>query len=154
MKITIDINGSGRLSEARFAKKIAQKTIESEFTGSKCAQIGLSIAFVSPAKIRQINQRYRDQDCVTDVLSFSEPDFIKRKTERKLQKNEFLGELLICFPQVKRNAKEAGLRPEQELAWVVIHGILHLLGDSHRTPGYAATMRAKEDKYLCKNRPF
>jgi probable rRNA maturation factor len=62
-----------------------------------------------------------------------------------------LGELVICLSQVKKDAKESKVGLDYELAWVVVHGVLHLLGYDHETsPAQELKMRQKEELYLSK----
>jgi len=146
MKTNIEIN---RLSRApighRLVKKLAGIVIEGEVNASDERNVELSIVFVGPKKIREINKRYRDIDRVTDVLSFAESE------EASGMPCRILGELVICNDQVKKNAKEAGVSIAGELAWVVVHGVLHLFGYDHENDSkQAQIMRKKEEFYLSK----
>lgn len=80
----------------------------------------LSITFLSEPEIRALNRRWLDHDAPTDVLAFDlgEPD-------------ELLGDIYICPPVAARGARAAGVPVEEELARLVVHGILHLLGHEH-----------------------
>ena len=73
----------------------------------------MSIAFVSQERMQELNKKYRGKDATTDVLSF--PDT----------------EIIICPKELQTNSKRFGVSFEQELARIVIHGILHLLGYNH-----------------------
>jgi probable rRNA maturation factor len=109
------------------------------------------VAFVGAEEIRRVNYKYRGKDYVTDVLSFTEEEFLKRKKLGKLEEKEFLGELLICPRQVKIDAQNDNVCTEKETAWVIIHGILHLFGEDHEAGAdEAARMRKKEQEYLLK----
>ena len=59
-----------------------------------------------------------------------------------------LGEVLISYPQAVAQAKEQGHSPERELALLVIHGILHLLGYDHEEPEQEEKMKQKEKELL------
>jgi probable rRNA maturation factor len=100
----------------------------------------LSIALVCGARMRSINKKYRKKDKITDVLSFG---FLK---DNKL-KGE-LGEIVICPEVVKKNAKNLDLDYNKELARVLIHGVLHILGYDHeKAKKEAEEMIKKEEKY-------
>ncbi len=77
----------------------------------------LTLVFVTKPGIRKINKQFRKKDKATDVLSFSS--------------DEGLGELLLCYEVIQAYAKEHGVRVQDELTYVVLHGILHLLGYEH-----------------------
>ena len=79
----------------------------------------LTIAFLEKAAIRKLNRDFRSRDRVTDILSFSgsEP--------------KELGELALCGQMVVKQARTHRLRPREELGYLLIHGLLHLLGCEH-----------------------
>lgn len=102
----------------------------------------LTLAFVSSAEMKSINSQYRGKDYATDVLSFQAVDFSaiskgegeRSKGERSKggrAKGGSLGELVLCLSVIRRQAKSHGLTLEQELGYMIIHGILHLLGYEH-----------------------
>jgi len=99
----------------------------------KKKEIDLSIVFVGQGRIRKLNKKYREKNKVTDVLSFGEE----------------LNEVVICLREVKKNAKKYNLTLKKELARVLIHGILHLLGYEHeKSKKEAEKMEKKEEYYL------
>lgn len=77
----------------------------------------LVIVFLDPLPAKKINNDFRKRNYATDVLSF--------------QNGQGLGELLICPQVIAKQAKEHGLGFNQELAYMILHGILHLLGFDH-----------------------
>lgn len=112
-----------------FLKRIAGKVLKEEKT-----EMDLSVALVGQGRIKELNKRYRKKNRVTDVLSFLYGDS---------------GEIVICLSEVRKNAKKYGLSFEKELAKILIHGILHLLGYDHeKTEKEAEKMRGKEEYYL------
>ena len=86
-----------------------------------------SIIFVEDEEIHQINREYRNVDRITDVISFAFED------NNDLEYNDIrlLGDIYICIPQMKRQAKEYGHGEERELSFLTVHGLLHLLGYDH-----------------------
>lgn len=80
----------------------------------------ISIVLVNDKKIQELNKIYRKKNKVTDVLSFGD-----------WNDKEFLGEVIICLPQAKQQAKKFGTSLKQELTRLLIHGILHLAGFDH-----------------------
>lgn len=148
MKAEIDIaNATKKMIDYALVKAVAAKVIAGELKGEN-DNIEVSVAFVTPQKIRALNKKWRKTNHVTDVLSFSETDFLKRGSAKKLPAREFLGEIIICLEQVAKDAKERGVVLKQELAWVVAHGMLHLFGYDHKKTAEAALMRQKEQRYL------
>jgi len=110
-------------------------------------EVGLVIT--DDETVQQLNKTYRDVDEPTDVLAFqmmasdenqgsdlafvSPPDGLCR-----------LGEVIISYPQALKQAQERGDRVTQELALLIVHGVLHLLGYDHEYPEDEQRMRAKE----------
>lgn len=111
--------------------EIAKKTAELEGYD----QGELSFALVDNQKIRDLNQRYRQVDCPTDVLSFSMDE-------------EVWGDIIISVEMAIKQAAEYGHSLERELGYLAIHGILHLLGYDHKSPGEKEEMRKKEERVL------
>jgi len=128
-----------------FFKKVAGKIIKKEkkLLGEEdksssspfaTAQVELSIALVGPAKIKKLNKEYRKKNKITDVLSFLYND---------------AGEIVICPQQVKKNAGKYNSTFKKELTRVLIHGILHLLGENHEiSKKKAKKMEQKQEYYL------
>ena len=59
-----------------------------------------------------------------------------------------LGEVIISYPQAVRQAKEVGRSVKDEVAYLLAHGILHLIGHDHMEPDEEAVMKAKEEAVL------
>lgn len=88
----------------------------------------VSIVLAGDKKIKSLNSLYRRKNRVTDVLAFG--DFSIPGGE-----DDFLGEIVICLPQARRQAKECGVSLNQEIARLLLHGILHLAGYEHERGG-------------------
>ena len=108
----------------------------------------------SQKKIQELNKTYRDVDKVTDVLAFSlepviipgrepEEDFISPPNGLR-----HLGELIISYPQAQQQAKDGGHSLKKELAILIIHGTLHLLGYDHTKDRDEAEMKERETSIL------
>ncbi len=88
----------------------------------------VSIAFVGDKTIKQLNNRYRGVNRITDVLAFaSDYDSVDSTAA------QFLGEIIIDYQQIKRQARKYGHSVKQELLFILIHGLLHLLGHTDKT---------------------
>ena len=106
----------------------------------------LSIVVVSNEQIRQLNHNYRNKNEVTDVLSFP-----------LLEQNEIvqyegyplaLGDIVISFERAKGQAIEYNHSLSRELAFLTIHGFLHLLGYTHDTKDEERVMFTKQEAIL------
>ncbi len=132
MKVSLEINNLSKSPiKKAFFKVVAKNTLEnSGYKFLKNKNISVSLAVVGKAEIKKLNKNYRKKNESTDVLSFAE----YRNTEeirRSNGKEIFLGELILCYDDIKEYAKKRGLVLERELAVVFAHGLLHLLGFRH-----------------------
>ena len=90
-----------------------------------------SVALVGQKTIKNLNKRYRRVDRVTDVLSFDDPV-----------------EIIICWPQLVKQAREQKHGQKKELTILLIHGLLHILGYNHRCKADRERMEKVEAKIL------
>jgi probable rRNA maturation factor len=130
-----------RKNDEEFLLKVAKKILTKEkFT----AKTDLSIALVSEDEIKKLNLIYRNKNCATDVLSFGKLD--KKQSEIKYFSEP---EVIICPVEVKKNAESAKEPFKKELARVLVHAMLHLLGFEHENGGKKAEeMFQKQEDYL------
>lgn len=115
-------------------------------------EVEISVLLVDNETIRSLNRDYRNKDAATDVLSFPmeeamdgepEPAVIGGPTER------LLGDLVISVEMAVAQAAEYGHSVERELAFLSVHGLLHLLGYDHESGVEAeAAMQAEEKRIL------
>jgi len=135
------------LTKTRVDKELV-KSISKKVLRKEKKQGDISIVFVSAKRMQDLNKRYRGEDKVTDVLCFSENPIASEFFS--LPQGYFeLGEIIVCLTKVKKNAKEFKSSFEKELKWVIIHGILHILGYDHeKSEKQAGRMREKEKYYL------
>ena len=130
-----------------WARRIAQTVLKAE---GVAPPYEVSLVFTDSETVKQLNRDYRGVDEPTDVLAFHmlpqkevddsfalPPDGVTR-----------LGEVIISYPQAVAQAKKQGHSPERELALLIIHGILHLLGYDHEEPEEQSKMRERERELL------
>lgn len=119
------INKTRKRIKKTFVQKVVKKTLG--IFGKKIRNFSLSVIFVDREEIRSINRIYRKENKPTDILSFN----YSSGYNKKQRKNEIEGELVICPGIVEKLAKENRVSFQKELAFVISHGILHLLGMKH-----------------------
>ena len=106
-----------------------------------------NVCFVDDGAIRRMNRVYRGKDRATDVLSFPwgahgglmlrgrcgqrarRPDDLTARANREFE--GFLGDVVISVDSARRNAQDEGHSTLQEIRWLILHGVLHLLGYDH-----------------------
>ncbi len=94
----------------------------------RCAEV--SLTFVDEEEIKTLNRNWRDNDKVTDVLSFpalSDEDEIVAFDDEAV----VLGDIIICLKRCFEQAEEFGHSNEREVAYLTAHSVLHLLGYDH-----------------------
>ena len=89
---------------------------------------GVTIAFVSDRAMRELNRLWRHKQGTTDVLSFP-----VKQDEFEKAEGSSLGDIVISVEQAERQARENGLTLDQEIAQLVLHGLIHLCGYDHAT---------------------
>ena len=125
-----------------------------QVTGQK-ANLKAEIVFDNESDMRTLNFNERGIDKVTDVLSFPSMDRIKGvvltpeicKTEMD-GRYIFIGSIVLCDAKIKAQAKEFGHSAVRERNYLIMHGLLHLLGYDHMTPEDKYEMREKEKAVL------
>ncbi|MDE7384906.1 MAG: rRNA maturation RNase YbeY [Anaeroplasmataceae bacterium] len=101
-----------------------------------------SIVFVDDAKIHEINKTYRNVDRVTDVISFALCDDPDNELEDEL------GDIFIDLEQAFRQANDYGHSVAREVAFLAVHGYLHLCGYDHMTKEDEEIMCQKQEEIL------
>jgi probable rRNA maturation factor len=147
-EIEVFVEGEFRgVVDRGWVKKIVRQVLKAE---GVAPPYEVSLVFTDAETVKQLNRDYRGVDEPTDVLAFSmlpqkeadspfalPPDGVTR-----------LGEVIISYPQAVAQAKEQGHSPERELALLIVHGILHLLGYDHEEPEAESKMRERERELL------
>jgi probable rRNA maturation factor len=141
----------------RFANQVDATLIEQAVAAALAAEgmagaIEVSVLVTDDATLHQLNRDYRNVDAPTDVLSFAddeEGDAAPTAFVRPPDAPRYLGDMAISYERVVAQAAEYGHSRARELAFLTIHGILHLLGYDHeRSDADQATMRAREEVIL------
>ena len=114
--------------------------IETLFTNEMQIIKSLSCILVNLENIHNINKQYRNKDMPTDVISFPDDD------------DEYLGDIFICIDKVHEQANEYGHGVNREFAFLLCHGILHLLGYDHLNPDEEKIMFSKQNELLNKTK--
>jgi probable rRNA maturation factor len=150
MEINIVVDkGFGKQVKRDWLRRVAEKVLTAESAGS-AAEVGLMIT--GQARVHELNRQYLGEDRPTDVLAFpmqpapetaERPPFIAPPDGIK-----HLGEVIISYPQAVIQAAERQQPVKKEVALLIIHGILHLLGYDHDVPEAERQMRAREAQIL------
>lgn len=119
-------------------EKMKVKRWISEIVKSQGKRVGdVNYLFCDDAYLIEVNRSYLDHDTYTDIITF---DYVEG--------DRISGDILISVERVKENAATFHATFEQELHRVIIHGVLHLLGQGDKSEAEAKVMRSREDAAL------
>jgi probable rRNA maturation factor len=93
----------------------------------------LNVCFVDDRTIGRLNARYRRKSRPTDVLSFPWKEERSGNGQLSREFKGFLGDVVISAEMARRNARAEGHSTANEIRWLILHGLLHLLGYDHET---------------------
>jgi probable rRNA maturation factor len=124
--------------------KILDKVLKRTLKLEKVHNALFTVILVDENKIQQLNRDYRKIDKVTDVISFAFEDNDKKEYNNM----RILGEIYICIPRMKQQAIDYGHGETRELAFLGVHGLLHLLGYDHMTKKDEEVMFGKQEMIL------
>jgi probable rRNA maturation factor len=148
-EINIDIKPPyrGRLTQ-KWLREIVEATLSTQRVNRP---VELSLIITGDREVHRLNRDYRGIDKTTDVISFALSENIA-DTEFVTPPDKIsrLGEVIISYPQAVSQAKENRQTIKAEMAWLVVHGLLHLLGYDHQNDKSEAVMRKREDIILRK----
>lgn len=114
------------MAAAKAALKLEEKT----------GKLRVSFLVTRDEQIRRLNEKYRQIDKATDVLSFPSGERV------------FLGDIAISLERAKEQAKEYNHSVEREIAFLTAHSMLHLMGYDHQTREEEEVMRSKQREIL------
>ncbi len=132
----VEIN---RASRFPFSEKAARNVI---LTAARLAKLSgeVEVNVIGEKMMLELNSRYRRQQRATDVLSFAWAEGKKR--------GNFLGQIFICYPRIKQQAKEYKVGVREEFARMLAHGFLHLTGYEHKKAKEKEIMFALQEKIV------
>ena len=143
----------------KLLKKVAKQTFKS--VGQKPRMLEVGITFVDDDEIQELNKAERGVDETTDVLSFPNLDNV---FNRQINKKNFpddinpengkveLGDVVINLNKAHEQAGSFGHSFTREVAYLLVHGLLHLMGYDHMDKLDSSIMRAQEEEILSKFR--
>ena len=138
--MSIEINNRTR---TKVDEKLIKFVLEQLLGYYRLPNQQISVIIIGDRAMRTLNMRLRGKDRPTDVLSFASRDSGEADPL-------FLGELIIDWQQVKRQAPRFGQSPKRELVYIVVHGFLHLLGYDDVSDREALKMKQLGEKLIGK----
>lgn len=124
--LALDVKADSRYRFDR--SKIRKGVVELLVSQGVFGRVELSLSVVGDRKIRNLKKQFLGVDEVTDVLSFPMAEGESIPGEEKMLS---LGDVVVCYPQAKRQALRRNKLIDDEIEFLVCHGVLHLLGIHH-----------------------
>ena len=147
INILIDEDLEGKL-ELSWLQDIARQVLVAQGAG---AEVELGLVIATEERVKKLNRDYRGRDEPTDVLAFSAREEVGADLPPFVQPPDgvlHLGEVIISYPQAAIQAEEHRHSIKKEIAILIIHGVLHLLGYEHDEPKREQQMRTREAEIL------
>lgn len=141
----------------KFLKRVTNKALR--MLGQNPWRLEICVDFVYDQEMAEINARTRNINEPTDVLSYPNLENVfNKKVNKKNFPNEvspethkiFLGDIVINLDRVKEQANSFGHSEDREMCYLLVHGILHILGYDHIDELDKSVMRAQEERILAK----
>lgn len=123
----------------RWSSRLEKEFLKRKIFSKKTAAKELTLVFLNPPEAKATNRQFRGKNYATDVLSFEG------------MAADSLGELILCPQVLQKQAREHDLKYQEELGYMILHGVLHLLGYDHETGAAdAKKMFALQDAIFAK----
>lgn len=144
--------------ESRLDTALIQKVFEEYRTHFDLPEnVNVELTIVDEDTIKDVNKQYRGVDSVTDVLSFPSLEvkmpFVAEDYPLDIDPSSgeiMLGEIMLCYSRMAEQSAEYGHSNERERCYLVLHGLLHLLGFDHIEQLDKEKMREQEELILGK----
>lgn len=154
MSVLIDNRQNG-ITVDEAMETMVNQVVEKVLAYEECEEeFEISISFVDNEEMRSLNMEYRGIDKETDVLSFPMVEFLDGELEEEEEDAEYideeipLGDIVISMEKAQEQSEEYGHSFNRELAFLLVHGMLHLLGYDHEDEASERKMFEKQEDIL------
>ena len=124
-------NNALKITNFLFAQDEVMK--DSCLAGEEYEQVFFDIVFMNNDEIHTVNKEYRKKDAPTDVITFAMFADSPQEERYIFDGEVHLGEIMVSLDKIEEQAKENNVTFEEELHYIIAHGVLHLLGFDHQT---------------------
>lgn len=135
--MTLQIKNNQKI--VKLEKRKIRHTLKTIMSHLECSDKDISVSFVDDEEIRSLNKNYLGKDKSTNVLSFS-----MRENDYGDINPNVLGDIVISAQTAEHDARTGGLTVSQEIDFLLIHGLLHLLGFNHEKTTKTETLKMKQ----------
>ncbi len=144
-KVPVD----GRLED--LVRRAVEAGLADELAPADRDRAEVSVALVDDEHIHELNRKYRETDCATDVLSFAMLEGAREPEGAGEDESEgplLLGDIVVSLERASKQAEDYGHSFEREVAFLTLHGLFHLLGHDHQTSEREAEMNERQEAIL------
>ncbi len=141
LSVMIKIEANFKIKDSLLSANALQKIATAATKKEKKIKGIVEVNLIGDSEMTKLNFQFRGKKYPTDVLSFpwSDDNFVP---------SPYLGQIYICPPQIKRQAKELGIAVKTEFARMLVHGLLHLAGHEHGEVAEAKKMFGLQESIL------
>jgi probable rRNA maturation factor len=127
--------------EAGVSPAALRRAVRLVLSGERAAPSAVTVTLLSSQRMRALNRRSFGRDHATDVIAFG-----------MRHAGVLVGDVYVCPAVARRSAARFGVPPAQEITRVVVHGVLHVLGDDHPAGAGRTTspMWARQERYVAR----
>ena len=148
--LDVAVETAAEEGDAAFAERVLQRAVQMQRADLPLGtrRVYVSLVLTDDAGIAALNREFRGVDAPTDVLSFPQLEAAGPVTAVPADAPLPLGDIVMSLQRAEAQARAYGHARARELGFLLVHGLLHLLGYDHETPDEAATMEARQEAIL------
>ena len=148
--LDVAVETAAEEGDAAFAERVLQRAVQMQRADLPLGtrRVYVSLVLTDDAGIAALNREFRGVDAPTDVLSFPQLEAAGPGTAVPADAPLPLGDIVVSLQRAEAQARDYGHTLARELGFLLVHGLLHLLGYDHETPDEAATMEARQEAVL------
>ena len=148
--LDVALESTAEQGDAAFAERVLQHAMQMQRADLPpgTGRVYVRLVLTDDAGIAALNREFRGVDAPTDVLSFPQLEAAGPVTAVPADAPLPLGDIVVSLQRAEAQAHEYGHARARELGFLLVHGLLHLLGYDHETPAEAATMEARQEAIL------
>jgi probable rRNA maturation factor len=148
--LDVAVEAAAQEGDAAFAERVLRRAMQMQRADLPkwTRRVYVSLVLTDDAAIAALNRAFRGVAAPTDVLSFPQLEAAGRAPAVPTDAPLPLGDIVVSLQRAEAQARDYGHSRARELGFLLVHGLLHLLGYDHETPVEAATMEARQADIL------
>ncbi|MDA8000625.1 MAG: rRNA maturation RNase YbeY [Alphaproteobacteria bacterium] len=148
LELVVTAPAWNEITDAPPRRHIRRAALAALDTAAAPPNVSLSVMLAGRQRLRALNREFRNTDLSTDILAF--PAAAARDLKDDRDSAVFIGDLALSHEELRKTAGQFNASPCEQLAHLIVHGVLHLLGHDHDIPARARRMRRLESEALAR----